>query len=884
MDARRRVLGGVLLVGAAAAASWWFTRDREVALVGPQATADADAPAPAVGLATASQPAEASVGAAAAAPERKEVPGAPAAEPRRTATLKGRCVDADSRPMAGCAVRLSGWTGNQKGLDAWLLEHGTKPEWTDPPAVTTTDDGTFAFTFWPPPPWQFALDVQRDGSAAMSGRWSKLEGGSTTDVGDIVLTAGVRVTGRIVDTKGQPLEKVYVGFDRQDSRQLRSSPFGKVEARTHCQAYSRADGAFATTDWLAPGTYEVRVQEQELDKPASIELAAERPVADVTITVKAVADVPVIRGRVVDESAQPIGGARVEARSERRGPGASASSKPDGTFELRRRQGNEATAALLVSAEGFEAETTPRQVPWGTKDVEFRLARGSTLTLRVTDAADAPVETYSVRLISRNRNAWSSRDRDVRAQGRHENGTVTIDGITRGDWLVIVEFPTAAALDVLFEPLQVTGRAPTRLDLRAGAAQRRSLRVLAADDAPVAGTRVQLCELFGGRLDEHRMVMRRDRWLMNTHDNHALVVFEGETGADGRLELRGPGNRELGLCLLGPGHVPCKQAGVRLDDESELVVRVGRGARLVGKVVPPEALVELRRLVKVGPSDPFPAGERPRLNLRAQDGGRRFPSAGATDADTKGLFIAEDGSFDADGLPAGPWLVQVVGWEISESLGHSIHFDTGNVVLTDGQTTHTDLDLQSILPGTVDGLVTKNGAALAKAVVTLKRKGAWINLTTDEAGQFTQCCRPGTYTLIVQGRAPMLRCPTTVTVERGETVRQTFVVGSGTLQLTVLDAAGQPAPAIELHTSPDNDNLPPTGADGKVTVELTAQNATLQVLPQRLMTDEARAKIYREAAGNTDPFAPHWLTVGSIAVQAGQTHELVVRLPPEWSQ
>jgi len=131
----------------------------------------------------------------------------------------------------------------------------------------------------------------------------------------------------------------------------------------------------------------------------------------------------------------------------------------------------------------------------------------------------------------------------------------------------------------------------------------------------------------------------------------------------------------------------------------------------------------------------------------------------------------------------------------------------------------------------------------------------------------------------------MLRALTSPTVVRGETTRHTFAVLSGTLQLKVLDAAGKPVPFVEI-LAPDDQRLPRTGPDGATTAELTAQNITLRVLPKRLQSAEAQQKLWAEraGAGQTDPLAPHWLTIGTATIAAGQTTTLELRLPPEWEK
>jgi hypothetical protein len=365
------------------------------------------------------------------------------------------------------------------------------------------------------------------------------------------------------------------------------------------------------------------------------------------------------------------------------------------------------------------------------------------------------------------------------------------------------------------------------------------------------------------------------------------VRFEGATDAGGRVELRGPAGRDLGVCILGPGHVPVRQAGVRLDRDDEFVVRVRRGARLIGRVVPPEAVDELKRLAQGEPGKPFPAEYRPRLELTR--GTERFPSTYSGGADTKDLFLLDDGSFAAAGLPSGSWTVMVRGWLLEGPGGTDHCFPAATVALVDGDTVQQDLDLRCILSGTVEGLVLLNGAPLARGTVTLHGGDRWFNVRTDADGRFTHRCFAGEYGFLIQhpdgaGSSAMLHCPSRVLVVHGETTRQTFAVAAGKLRITVRDADGKPVAGIQVqvHGSVAEDRwLPPTDADARTDGELTAESVMLRVLPKSLRSPEAQTKFFQQAAAAAggDPFAGHWIELGQVAIQPGQTHELELRLP-----
>ncbi len=884
MEAKGRlaVVAAVLSLGMVAA---WFAFDRREAAppIAPAAAAtngppDADAASLVHAEAAPTAPvADAVVEASAAAPSRSEVP---VAGPK-LATLRGRCVDGRGTPLAGCKVQLNGWECNSQRMETWLKDHADKPIWKNPDTITTGSDGVFAFTFWPPPPFQFALDVDCNGCAGMGGRWTELAEGATRDVGDIAMSPGVHVVGRVIDDGNVPQEREYVTLRRRgDGRAV----FDAIVPRGSSQAVSRPDGAFTMRGWLPPGDYEVTTQKSELQSPERVTLTIERPEVDLVVVVRQRRAEDAISGRVIDETGAPVPRARIDDRSAR--GWASAASERDGTFEIRRQKTNDSkTASLILVSNEYEVGADgPRQVAWGTKDVEFRVTTAPSLTVRVTDATHAPVGSYLVRLIPRNRNGSSSDDSRARAQGRHDDGTVVIPGLTRGDWLLFVEFPSDLGFDAIAETFtQEAG--PRRFDLHARPSQRRALRVVGADGAPIAGSKVQLCDPFGKPLDDTRMVMSPEQWLWNASGPHARVLFEGETDAKGHLELRGPGGRDLGLCVLGPGHLPLRVPAVRLEIADELVVPVSRGARLVGRIVPPEAFAELKRRAGVAPAEPF--GDPPQLTFRS-DQGVSFPKDHFTANNLSGLRITADGSFAADGLPPGTWEVFVNSMVTFGQGGIGRAFRAGRVDLVDGETTQRDLDLGGLLPGTLRGQVLWNGRPFADSEVNLQNADDYARVTTDAEGRFEQLLAAGEWRLTVSKDRDdrgwsMFACASKARVVRGEVTTQTFALEAGTLHATVLDANGKPAAGvtIQLKNDEDYDSLPPSDDAGAAACELTAGTWRMRALPKQFASHEAQGRLWAEARANgvQDPLASLWIELGTVTVTGAQTIDLPIRLP-----
>ncbi|MEQ1632724.1 MAG: hypothetical protein ABL997_10155 [Planctomycetota bacterium] len=882
MEARSRVVVLAAVFSALTFAAWlWLDRDASAEGIATPSEFPATTP---VEAANAERPVEAKASVAAdGGPTEDTAPPArtmaPTIDPR-LATLRGRCVDEHGTPLAGCTATMRGFRANAQRMDAWRKDHAAEPEWEDPPEFTTSADGVFAFTFLPPPPFQFALDLSQRGRGNMSGRWSTLAEGSIEDVGDVAMLPGVHVRGRVVDEQGTPQAKEQVTLQRARA----GRPGADVEPRWDTVEGSAADGTFSMNHWLLPGEYSIRTANADVQTPKAVKLTVERSEEVLEVVVRARAIHPSITGRVVDETGSPVRGIKVEDRSaEGR---ASTSSRRDGTFDLRQHGTSTAKhAALVLVSDTHEVDPTPREVAWSSSDVEFRVRRAPSFTLRVTDAAGAPLDMYLVRLIPRNRSRWSSRDNEARAWGVHEDGTVVVPGLARGDWLLMVEPPTDRGLCIAF--LEFTQRGdPTRLDLQIEPLLRRTLRVLAAD-GPVAGTRIRLCDTFGQTLTDARPEMNLEQWLASAGQRNALSVFEGTTDAEGRLVLQGPRGRELSLSVLGPGHVPLQQAPVRLDVAEELVVHIDRGATLTGKVVPPEALEHLKRMAGGGPGTPFPARYAPTLSL-TNDRGEVFPKDRSSTEGKQDFRIAADGTFRVEGLPPGTWRVQVNYWIVRENGAGGGAHPTEVVTLVESAATTLELDLTAFVPGEVEGSVHWNGQPFANSTLHLDGQRMSYDVTTDASGRFRVHPLPGTYEAVIQKKLEGLEwselvCTTPVHATRGQRTTIGLVFESGTLQAKVLDTKGDPARGVLIHAprAGRRDTVVRTDENGVARFELNTGNVDLRIVPKSLSSQEAQQKLWTDARGGgvADPLAPHWIVLQSVTLTAGQVAELELQLP-----
>ena len=112
--------------------------------------------------------------------------------------IHGVLVDESGQPVAGATVSISGWGANNDRE----REFGRPKNWTNPPPVTTEDDGQFSFQFVPPQAFQFVVDVEAPGKGSIGWRWGRVKHGEELDLGRSVLEPAAILTGYIVDGDG----------------------------------------------------------------------------------------------------------------------------------------------------------------------------------------------------------------------------------------------------------------------------------------------------------------------------------------------------------------------------------------------------------------------------------------------------------------------------------------------------------------------------------------------------------------------------------------------------------------------------------------------------------------------------------------------------------
>ncbi|MEQ1632792.1 MAG: hypothetical protein ABL997_10495, partial [Planctomycetota bacterium] len=735
----------------AAALAWWaWSSDPEVTTTDSTST---PVPAPSPNAASAAVAAFAEPIADASTQRTSAPVPEQAAVQGPESILRGRCIDAAGQPIVGVEATLHGWGANEARMAAWTKDHDEPDETTS--KTTTGADGVFEFRFWPPPPFQFALDLAREGLGSMTGRWHEIAPGSTKDLGDIKMQVGTLLFGRVLDGKEAytgTLELHIEGEERNDSTLV--APLNGTSAEV-----DRRDGSFRCRSLLPSGTYTFDMPHRTVVSPKQIVLDGSVAELAVEVVLEPLDDAKMIRGVVTDEQGAPIRGVDVDRDPRPSGQQWIVSTDAEGCFRVPRTERDTAeTVTLSFSHDDYERQQGTEPVAWGRADVRATLVlRSSVDVLVVAEDGGEPIEDFELRVLwPGNSNVTSSLDLEVRGGSHHEGGKVKLKGITRGRHLLFVEpKDPALALGNLEIDAPVPATAP--LVIRIPRKAQRELRVQRADGTPVARAAVQLADAtmlapphrqIANAPESVHVANARD-WGWNTQI-YALELQTGTTDEQGRFVLHGRGDRDLLLRLPGPPNTPFHLGTVRLAVAEPLVVTVSMGARLEGKVTPSEAVAEIFR---AGRDEEARTGERrenalPRIRLFGANN-TRFP------AGERPALIAPDGTFAVDGVPPGTWTVELV-WSVST--GTSLRQTSqlvGSVTLQDGATTTFDIDAPFTIPGGLEGMVLHNGAPLADATVWLDgyfgkgmhdiRVALGWQVKTDAEGRFAARVRAGEF-------------------------------------------------------------------------------------------------------------------------------------------
>ncbi len=717
----------------------------------------------------------------------------------------GRVLDPDGRPLAGAVVQARG-------------RASATPPGAPPDALAqavSAADGRFALPEAPRDGLHYELRIRHPQTAPLAlanlDSWS----GRPRDLGDLRLTRGLALSGRVRDAEGKPLAGVELRAFWEPSLAAAEDALALREAILDASARSGADGSFAFARLPAA---RLRLRADAPGRPSvwsdALALAAEHPPAPVDLVLPEAAR---LRGVVASVSQQPLAGAHVRLRwrmpllppldlqeEERLADdrGAFSLLLPTGWQELE----------LRVSAAGYAASQrtlVPDALP--PEPLRFELAAIPALAGVVRDARGAPVAGAHVRLLAGDAEGRHPRDREARASARSgENGGFRL-------------LPELRAAEESFELLAWDENhgisSAQRVLLRAGAVVPAELRlllpdglilagtVLAPDGAPAAGARLTLRRQLdprGGRLGALLDAPRGAAvWARATADAAGRFRFSGLEAYDYFLEA--------GL----PGCSPAVSEDIALVSAREdLVLRLPALCGIAGQIEGMLAALPDLQVIATAPRMGFITAEV------TPEGRFAFPQLAPESWDLVLRPAVLGGGTGVSGLGGGP------------ALGH-----LEDVVVLPGATTPVLLRVEMADFGRVDGTVRRNGRPAANAAVwliadrgepdpdpvlaALQRLGAMRRVTADADGRFACAgleamewtvvlCDPGDEPAGLRGGPagydPRGLLRRRVPVAAGASARCDLDLRSGSLRVEMRGAASGSTPtAILLRPDPASD-------------------------------------------------------------------------------
>ncbi len=721
----------------------------------------------------------------------------------RARSARGLAADTRERPLAGVEVTIR------------PSPAGSAPGET----VTAVTDPRGRFEVPALPGDRVDLEARRQGFApTIVPGVAIAPGPGSVDLGTLTLAPGVRIEGRVADAAGRPLAGAGVWLTEAD--RLPSRALAETLRPQEPAAVSDEAGRFAIAD-LTRGRMVNVLLAREGYLPAWVARVEAPPARPLAVVLEPASG---IRGRVEDESGEPVPGASVRLRPATPPPGTvgverrrsentmDVRSDRDGTFALAEVAPGQVT--LEASAEGFlPLEPVEIQVPLrgAVEDVRLVLDRGATVSGQVTTTGGEPVAGVSLRIgpasgesdaegryrlagvplglkgLYLSHPAYKGKAREVDVQPGENRVDVTLERGATVSGRVVDEAGTpriGAALTLRNRSergprgYRALAGADGRFEILAVADGSFDLEAEADGFAPTVHPAV--VEVAGRDVAGLELVLRRGATVFGRIrglDRTQTAAVEVTAERDGRPARTGmvdhEGRYEIASLEAGDWHLRGRLAGGRR--EAEAWVTITPGDRRVERDLKLGGGLALDGLVLVE-DRPLPQSH---VSLRGLD----VTAERGVTTDHQGAFRIED-------LEPGRYRVEVVHGERMLSHTEDLDLDADREVVIEIAT--------AVLSGTV--VDAGSGEGVADALVYLERQlggaeaGPLTTVGTNAAGSFvTASLAPGRYRLTVRGNgyAPEERI---VDAEAGVAAEPLTIELKPTagLTLTVRRASGEP--------------------------------------------------------------------------------------------
>jgi uncharacterized GH25 family protein len=484
-------------------------------------------------------------------------PGRPAADLRivlrRGRTGTGRVVNASEQPIAGARVLLRRDQGGDPRERMMRRMMGAQEE--APIETVTGADGRFELRDLPGGTW--SLEARASGYAALTVPGLTVpEGAGSTDLGTVMLPAGVALEGYAVDPRGRPVEGAEINAS-DAATPISLMRFGRQEEAAP-DAVTGADGYFRIEDRRAGEMINLEAIRQGYARTSApgVRVPSEEPVRIV------MQPASVVEGRAVDDGGKPVAGARILVfPTERRGGMQMKDGTSDDTGAFRIEDVPPGALEARATAPGYQAAYVSNlEVRAGQdlKGVEIVLAVGAAVEGRVVSPSGRPVAEADVRVVQEEARGFFRMPAMTQTDG---DGRYRLEGVAPGARTIQASHegyrPAVRDLEVR------AGENTLDLSLEGGAEVRG--RVVDEGGAPVPGARVSL----------------REGW-------RSWDLPNGVSGADGSFTLAGVAD--------GTYHMLAEKDGYARNDEGQEVtvagssvggieVKLGRGGAIAGQLL-----------------------------------------------------------------------------------------------------------------------------------------------------------------------------------------------------------------------------------------------------------------------------------------------------------
>jgi protocatechuate 3,4-dioxygenase beta subunit len=365
----------------------------------------------------------------------------------RGAIVEGEVVDRGGQPLAGATVFVHPPGAAGARGDA-VLRFASEAEETR--QGVSGADGSFTVRGLTPGATA-EVTVRREGFVTQTVTHVELPPAAPLR---IVLEPSARVSGRVVDDRGEPIAGATVTVRAPDA----ALPVG-LEGRL---VETDVAGTFVLLDLAAgPIAISAMARNHLSSEPLLLDLGARADVQDVELTLRRGAT---IEGVVLTSSGQPATAARVTLNSgitpermlEREIAG---SARTDGEGRYRLEGIPAGPQALSASQEGYRTAIRDLVVQPGANQLDFRLAEGLRVGGRVIDRGGAPIAGAAVSLM------MTSGSGAMHNEMSAPDGTFRFTGVAPGRFIVSAQregFATAR------EEIQLADRAIEDVELQLG--------------------------------------------------------------------------------------------------------------------------------------------------------------------------------------------------------------------------------------------------------------------------------------------------------------------------------------------------------------------------------------------------------------------------------